>query len=255
MLLNYLSAYSGELVSTSGLDNIYALFTDGAFTNPYIAVKKLNSIIDANREYPEFYKFRGNAYADMERFDLAMKDYKKALSIKNNYAVIYNNIGTVYASQGKYQKAKEYYRKALIHDPAQPIALTNMAHHLINKKRYNDAQIYINKISDNNEKKVLELYLSIKKDTEKDLNTKDIPILKLSNTERIYIIELLKIKGRYNEAEKIISEIIKKHNHVIGYYKMRIFINRFRKDYLSMSNDDFIIKNLKKMADEIEYIP
>ena len=66
--------------------------------------------------YPQdhvFYNNRGIDYGEEGKYDLAIKDFTKAIDLKPDYALAYNNRGAVYRSQGEYDLAIEDCNKAI----------------------------------------------------------------------------------------------------------------------------------------------
>ncbi len=64
----------------------------------------------------------GNIYLLLEKEDLAMNHFKKALEIEKKYknklglAINYQNIGGIYENKGNSEKALEYYKRSLIYN-------------------------------------------------------------------------------------------------------------------------------------------
>lgn len=94
----------------------------------------------------EAYGRRGNAYFQLKRYDDALKDYEKSLSIPgpNNFAgwaARYS--GWIYAKRNQPAKAEEYYRKALALSSAdfawRNESLGELARLLIAQKRGDEA--------------------------------------------------------------------------------------------------------------------
>jgi len=61
--------------------------------------------LDINPNYAETYNNRGNLYKDLQKYDLALSDYSKAIDINPNYAVAYLGRGLLYLLQQKYELA------------------------------------------------------------------------------------------------------------------------------------------------------
>ena len=60
-----------------------------------------------------FYNNRGIDYGEKGEYDLAIKDFTKAIELKSDYALSYNNRGAVYRSKGEYDQAIEDCNKAI----------------------------------------------------------------------------------------------------------------------------------------------
>ena len=62
---------------------------------------------------PVFYNNRGIDYGEKGEYDLAIKDFTKAIELKPDYAFAYNNRAAVYRSKGKHDLAIEDCNKAI----------------------------------------------------------------------------------------------------------------------------------------------
>ena len=60
-----------------------------------------------------FFNNRGIAYGEKDEYDLAIKDFTKAIELEPDYALAYNNRCAVYRKMGKYDKAIEDCNKAI----------------------------------------------------------------------------------------------------------------------------------------------
>ena len=60
-----------------------------------------------------FYNNRGIDYGEKGEYDLAIKDFTKAIDLKPEYAIAYNNRGAVYRNKGEYDQAIEDCSKAI----------------------------------------------------------------------------------------------------------------------------------------------
>jgi tetratricopeptide (TPR) repeat protein len=69
----------------------------------------------------------GVAYESEGKYDLALKEYKRALDKDNNLVTPRVNIGNVYFKQKKYKDAEKYYLKALKKDERNIEAANNLA--------------------------------------------------------------------------------------------------------------------------------
>lgn len=68
----------------------------------------------------------GIAYQHMSAFDVARRQYEKALSINSRYSEAWNNLGTVYYNQKKFHKAENLYHKALRIKPGSAAYYSNL---------------------------------------------------------------------------------------------------------------------------------
>ena len=61
----------------------------------------------------------------MQKYDLALADYNKAIELNEQYAIAYYNRGLLYDDQQKYDLALSDYNKAIEIDPLYALAFTN----------------------------------------------------------------------------------------------------------------------------------
>ncbi len=81
----------------------------------------------------------GEALANQEKIDEAIKHYSKALQIKPDYPDALNNLGIALEKKGKTDEAIEYYFKALKIKPNYPDALNNLGVALKKRGAANEA--------------------------------------------------------------------------------------------------------------------
>lgn len=74
---------------------------------------------------PLAYSGRGLAFREQGRYDLALKDLSKAISMDPNEAKFYNNRGIVYGEQGKNDRAIADFTSAILLDPGFAGAYSN----------------------------------------------------------------------------------------------------------------------------------
>ena len=72
--------------------------------------------------------------------DEALKNYKKAISLKPDYADAYNNIGAIYKDQGKLNESAEAYQKSISINPNNSIAHYNLGN-ILKEQEKNDQAI------------------------------------------------------------------------------------------------------------------
>ncbi|BCN30528.1 tetratricopeptide repeat protein [Anaeromicropila herbilytica] len=85
---------------------------------------------------------RGLLYAELERYEEAIEDYKKAIEDNPDSPYPYNNIGLAYQYQGKYELAIEYYSQSIDHFEDETIIMpyNNMADCYIILNRLEEAE-------------------------------------------------------------------------------------------------------------------
>lgn len=84
----------------------------------------------------------GVVYEKKNMYDLAEKEYKKAISKNKNWYLPYFNLGNLYYKKGDLDKAIEFYKKALEKEN-RPEILNNLAYVLYEKGEYKEALNYI----------------------------------------------------------------------------------------------------------------
>jgi len=75
----------------------------------------------------EEYNNLGVAYEKEEKYELALRGYKRALDKDGSLIIPLVNMGNVYFKQGKYEEAEKYYLKALKRDEKNIEAANNLA--------------------------------------------------------------------------------------------------------------------------------
>ncbi|WP_045356369.1 trypsin-like peptidase domain-containing protein, partial [Microcystis aeruginosa] len=78
-----------------------------------LALSDYNKAIDINPNYAGAYNNRGILYKDLQKYELALSDYNKAIDINPNFAMAYNNRGNLYSDLQKYELALSDYNKAI----------------------------------------------------------------------------------------------------------------------------------------------
>ena len=82
----------------------------------------------------------GVVYENKGMFDLAEKEYLKAIKQKNDWAVPFFNLGNLYYRKDNLDKAERSFRRALRIDPKNPDVLNNLAYILYEKGRLAEAK-------------------------------------------------------------------------------------------------------------------
>ncbi|MCA2592823.1 MAG: tetratricopeptide repeat protein, partial [Microcystis sp. M31BS1] len=78
-----------------------------------LALSDWNKAIDINPNHAVAYVNRGLLYSDLQKYDLALSDYNKAIDINHNLANAYVNRGLLYSDLQKYDLALSDYNKAI----------------------------------------------------------------------------------------------------------------------------------------------
>jgi O-antigen ligase/Tfp pilus assembly protein PilF len=83
--------------------------------------------------------YRGVAYFNQKKYDLALKDFKDAYKVNPYHVHVLNNLATTYQMRGDSDKAKKYYRDVFKVNPTFKEARVNLAAILYNEKKYIEA--------------------------------------------------------------------------------------------------------------------
>lgn len=98
-----------------GIDHVYlyrALIESGFRANPEQAIVEYDRAIDANPEWGALYNNRGGMYADLDRYQEAIKDYE--LAIENGFpAYAYNNLCAAHIHLRDLDQAQKECKKAI----------------------------------------------------------------------------------------------------------------------------------------------
>ena len=105
------------------VESLINLFTQGLFQNVLTEASQIQ------KKFPTsvlLYNICGGAHTELEQFDLAIENYKKALVAKPDYADAFCNIGIVQQKKGKLKTAIQNYKKAIKINPLHVRAHYNM---------------------------------------------------------------------------------------------------------------------------------
>lgn len=90
------------------------------------AIKSYKRALEIKPDYAEAYYNTGNALRNKDNLDAAIENYKKAVSIKPDYVVAHLNMGAALKEKGALDRAIESYKKALKIKPNYAAAYLNM---------------------------------------------------------------------------------------------------------------------------------
>jgi tetratricopeptide (TPR) repeat protein len=79
-----------------------------------LALSDYSKAIEINPNYANAYNNRGNLYSELQKYDLALSDYSKAIEINPNLAQAYLGRGGLYAILGQPEKVKIDLQQAAI---------------------------------------------------------------------------------------------------------------------------------------------
>ena len=101
--------------------------TNGTPAGPQI--KGCTTIIKSNPNSPQIlaiaHNNRGNAFANLLQYELAIQDYDESIKLDPNYAKAFNNRGLAYQKQGEYARAIEDFNAAIKIDSNYAVAIVN----------------------------------------------------------------------------------------------------------------------------------
>lgn len=96
------------------IDEGYELAADERYNEAIAEYDKAVSIAPNNYDA---YFYRGNAYFDIGEYDKAIADYSKAIELDSNDSYSYYNRGLAYRLKGEYERALQDYDRVLIIEP------------------------------------------------------------------------------------------------------------------------------------------
>ncbi len=95
------------------------------FVDPGKALEFLNQAIRRDDRFAEAFNNRGIAYANLGKWQQAIKDYDTAIELNPAFHEAFNNRGSAYASSGDPESAKRDFDEALRLDPKNELAYCN----------------------------------------------------------------------------------------------------------------------------------
>jgi Flp pilus assembly protein TadD, contains TPR repeats len=127
LVLTFLCSPAMSITAADWFNNAKALWNEdeGKFTDPQKAIGYLNNAIKLQPNYANAYNNRGNAYADLRKYQQAIEDYNQAIRVQPDYAYAYINRGDAYYGLGQYQRAIEDCNEAIRLKPDNAIAYSN----------------------------------------------------------------------------------------------------------------------------------
>lgn len=105
----------------SNLGNIY--FKNQRYED---AIRMYKKSLTFPYSYPFIHYNLGATYEKIGLIDKAIEEYKASLSSHNDNTLAFNNLGTLYDKQGLYDMAIEAYKQALTNNPYFPVAHNNL---------------------------------------------------------------------------------------------------------------------------------
>ena len=109
----------------------------------YMARKMYREAIDTYRQGPEDSAVIANkigiAFHQLMEFDLAKKNYQRAIKLDPKYPEAINNLGTIYYAQKSYKRAISYYDRALKYSSPTASIYANLGAAYFGRKDYKRA--------------------------------------------------------------------------------------------------------------------
>jgi tetratricopeptide (TPR) repeat protein len=109
----------------------------------YMARKMYREAIDVYREGPQNSPVLTNkigiAFHQLLQFDLAKKNYERAVKLDPKYSEAINNLGTIYYAQKSYRRAIGYYKRALRYTSPTASIYANLGAAYFGRKDYKHA--------------------------------------------------------------------------------------------------------------------
>ncbi len=92
------------------------------------AMDSLNQAIDKDPENPEAYYWRGRTLVKLDRHDLAVQNFQKAITHRSNYWQAHDNLGWLYMRRGDYDACLVHLNRSIVHKPDNGWAFYNRAY-------------------------------------------------------------------------------------------------------------------------------
>ena len=112
----------------------------------YMARKMYREAIDVYREGPPDSAAIANkigiAFHQLLQFDLAKKNYERAIKLNPKYSEAINNLGTIYYGQKNFRRAIGYYKRALRYSPPTASIDANLGAAYFSRKDYKRATLW-----------------------------------------------------------------------------------------------------------------
>lgn len=107
---------------------------------PASAIEDLNQAVQLGlNQDPGVYLNRGQAYFRLDMYDLAERDFQRALELDPESPAVHFNLGTLYLQLGEEEQALEHFNRTLELDPAFAAAYFNRAMALVHLGRTQEA--------------------------------------------------------------------------------------------------------------------
>lgn len=112
----------------------------------FMARKMYRDAIDMYRQGPEDSAALANkigiAFHELLQFDLAKKNYERAIKLDPKFPEAINNLGTIYYEHKSYRRAITYYKRALNYSPPSAAIYANLGAAYFARTDYKRATLY-----------------------------------------------------------------------------------------------------------------
>lgn len=92
------------------------------------AMDSLNQAIDKDPANPEAYYWRGRTLIKLDRHNLAVQNFQKAITHRSDYWQAHDNLGWIYMRQGDYDACLVHLNRSIAHKPDNGWAFYNRAY-------------------------------------------------------------------------------------------------------------------------------
>lgn len=123
-------------------EEVYDLIILGKYD---LALEKVNTLIEKNKNIWNLYFLRGWALRSKGEYNKAKEDFLKCISLGESNSDIYNELGLCELNEKNYEMASLYFESAIDLNEENLEALTNLSLLLLDSKRFDDAREIIEK--------------------------------------------------------------------------------------------------------------
>ena len=110
------------------------LWKNGKYSDPELALKYANLASGKDPNFGRAYYTKGFAYYNLNKYDLSIENFTKAIALEPEIAESYNGRGWVYGTIDEYQKALQDFSKAIELDNKYALAYNNRGYTYLHLK-------------------------------------------------------------------------------------------------------------------------
>lgn len=89
------------------------------------AINDFNKTLSLNKTFKNAYFNRGSVYYYKKEYDKAIADFSKTIALDSTYALAYNNLGAILLERHQFSEAVSYFDKAILNDTNYAAAYNN----------------------------------------------------------------------------------------------------------------------------------